>query len=168
MADSDITAPLLREILSYNPDTGNFTWKISPTPNVAAGTSAGSVEPNGYIRIRIFGRGYGAHRLAFLHVNGAWPSYLVDHIDGNQANNAISNLRDATASVNQQNRRVASAANKSNGLLGVSRAHTKRTRWIAKIRVNKKAIHLGYFDTPEEAHAAYITAKRALHEGCTI
>ena len=92
------------------------------------------------------------------------PAVRVDHIDGNRANNAIANLRDVTRSVNHQNLRRA-RSDSAHGFLGVSPFFGK---WKARITVNRVFQHLGVFDTPEEAHAAYLEAKRRLHVGCTI
>lgn len=90
----------------------------------------------------------------------------VDHIDGDKLNNRWSNLRVVTQAVNNQNLRSARVGSKS-GLIG---AHWNKQdkKWQAGIRINGKNVHLGKFDTPEEAHAAYIAKKREVHDGCTI
>lgn len=162
---STLTAARLRELLHYDPETGVFTWRVRTNSHVAAGSSAGSLDGCGYMRIGISGTSHQAHRLAWLHVHGRWPDGDIDHIDGNREKNRISNLRDVAHSVNQQNQRRAHSRNKSCGLLGVG-AH--RLRWRAQIMVDGKRLHLGTFDTPEQAHDAYISAKRLHHAGCTI
>lgn len=98
---------------------------------------------------------------------GVWPAEQVDHINGIRTDNAIKNLRLATNAFNCQNKRHAIGSNKSSGLLGVS-LDKRNNRWHAYINVNRKRRFLGYHDTPEKAHAAYVEAKRQIHPACTI
>lgn len=165
MAKSDLTAARLRELLNYDPETGLFVWRIRPSKKIAAGVAAGCLD-NGYIRIHIGQKTWMAHRLAWLHVHGTWPSADIDHINGNRSDNRIANLRDVSRSVNLQNKRHAQGASIS-GLLG---AHwfSPTQAWYSRIMIGRKSHHLGYFKTAELAHAAYLDAKRRLHEGCTI
>ncbi|WP_258129197.1 HNH endonuclease [Achromobacter anxifer] len=160
----DLTAEKVRELLDYDPSTGLLYWRKTRTGTALAGTLAGSPHPDGYVQIKIKDKPYLAHRLAWLITTGKWPTELIDHRDGDRTNNRLINLRDVSPSVNQENRRSAPVNNKT-GFLGVSR---KGKRWEAKIRANGKKISLGRFDTPEAAHAAYVSAKRVLHRGCTI
>lgn len=112
----------------------------------------------GYLTVRIFGRSYKAHRLAWLYMTGAWPALDVDHKNGVHDDNRWDNLREVTMSVNQQNQRKAQRGNVV-GLLGVS---AKRKKFSARIHLNGKTILLGVHDTPEMAHAAYLKAKREI------
>lgn len=165
MAKTDLTAERLRELLHYDPDTGVFRW-VAARPNCRSGEQAGCTRENGHVIICLDGKLYYAHRLAWLYVHGAWPSKLIDHINGNRSDNRIQNLRDVEPSVNAQNIRQAFKTNAS-GVLGASLF--KRTgRYVAMIRIDGKKRYLGYFDTAEEAHAAYLAAKRKHHQGCTI
>lgn len=161
-----ITQSQLHEMLNYDPQTGVFTWRTHPSKKVRirVGDVASSVSTAGYAVIKIFGKPYLAHRLAFLYMRGEWPKNQIDHIDGNRLNNRIENLRDVTAFVNMQNQRRA-LANNSCGVLGVTRVGN---RFQARIKTNRIKVHLGTFATPEEAHYAYLTAKRIRHEGCVI
>lgn len=113
--------------------------------------------------IGIDGKRYLAHRLAWFYVTGYWPE-LIDHVDGNRSNNAWSNLREANKLINQQNRHNESSFNET-GLLGAFRVGG---RFKSSIRYGGKSHHLGYFDTAEQAHAAYVSAKREHHVGCAI
>lgn len=106
-----------------------------------------------------------AHRLAWLYVYGEWPQHGLDHINGVRLDNRISNLRDVPQTINLENQRKAKGLTKS-GFLGVER--TRGGKWAARIVANGKRYGLGVFATPEAAHSAYVTAKRKLHEGCTI
>jgi hypothetical protein len=164
---SNITTTSRAEIaavLSYNAETGVFTWVANRGGGARTGDVAGTVKRGGYVQINVLARLCYAHRLAWLFATGSWPSGCIDHIDGNPSNNRIDNLRDVSAKENQQNQRRAHASNKSSGMLGVSMC--KQTgRWSAKISVANKTKNLGRFDTADAAHQAYISAKRALHTG---
>lgn len=151
----------LMDALSYKPETGEFHWKIS-RPGLYAGDLAGGISPQGYIRICVNQKSYKAHRLAWLFVHGEWPEFDVDHINQVKRDNRIANLRPATRSENMQNTTKARASNKSCGLLGVTWSKQK-SRWVASIWLNKKRKHIGLFDDPEKAHAAYVSAKREMH-----
>jgi hypothetical protein len=98
--------------------------------------------------------------------HGEWPAQQIDHINMNRTDNRIANLRSVSPRVNSENRRTAQSQNLV-GLRGVSwRDHCKK--WRSRITVHGVEHRLGQFDTAEDAHAAYLEAKRRLHEGCTI
>lgn len=151
---------LAKTLLTYDPLTGLFSH-LCKTAN---GLRAGSVDNEGYIRISLNKRYYRAHRLAWLLTFGEWPINEIDHIDGNKQNNRISNLRDVTNQGNQQNRMRPQSNNKC-GYLGVAMVDGK---YIAAIRHNGKTRRIGVFDTPIEAHQAYLGEKRKTHEMCTL
>lgn len=153
--------------LSYDSETGEFHWINRPSNRVRLGDVAGSANRHGYVQIRIDGRFYMAHRLAFLFKCGKWPTEDVDHIDGVKTNNRFDNLRLASDEINAQNLRTAKSSNKSSGVLGVY-YHRRARRWMSTIYVNGKHKYLGLFDTPEQAHQAYLNEKRIHHPGCTI
>jgi hypothetical protein len=104
------------------------------------------------------------HRAAWLYVHGKWPNGQIDHINGDRSDNRISNLRDVSHSVNQQNVHRPRRDNAS-GFLGVTR---QKNLWTSQVTVSGKTLHLGLFKTPEEAASAYLEAKRKHHTGCTI
>lgn len=164
MAKIDITAELIRERLNYDADTGVFTWRTSSRVPSKVGRVAGSHDVRGYLQLRIGGNVLKLHRLVWLHVYGEWPRGQIDHINGVRDDNRLSNLRVVTHAINCQNKRAPLPSNKS-GFLGVS---WHAGAWRATIVLNGKQYHLGRFKTPEEAHYAYLTAKRRLHEGCSI
>ena len=164
MAEKILSADYLRSVLNYNPLTGVFTRLVSTNSRVKVGDVAGCDNGKGYMVFSVLGRLYQAHRIAWLYMHGQWPDGNIDHIDGNPSNNAIANLRDVSQSVNMQNQRLAMSHNTS-GYLGVSR---NGKRWQAEIQSDGKRRPLGTHDTPVEAHAAYLEAKRRLHPGCTI
>ena len=176
--ESLLTAERLRAALEYSADTGVFTWRPRPRSdftclremnrwnNRYVGTVAGTDDGRGYVRIRVFGKFYRAHRLAWLHVHGAWPSDQVDHIDGDRRNNRLANLRDVSRAHNAQNIRRAPVTNQSTGVLGVQR-HVGGF-FVAKLQIDGRQKHLGSFPSIEEAQQAYIDAKRIHHPGNTL
>lgn len=161
-----LNAERLRELLHYDPDTGVFTRRIKTALSSRMGEIVGSVNQRGYLVTSIDHRLYRLHRLAWLYVHGLWPVAEIDHIDGNPKNNRIANLRDVSRPVNTQNMRRPTKRNTA-GFLGVS-WKKRQQRWVAQISVFGKTRFIGYFDSADAAHAAYLGAKRALHPGCTI
>lgn len=146
----------LKASISYDPATGLFTSLISRGA-VKAGKTLGKPDAYGYIRLCFEGRDYKAHRLAWFYMTGEWPSSGVDHRDCDRTNNRWANLRIASQSQNSANAPL-SKRNTS----GFKGAHFDRSRgrWAAHICVQRKQKHLGYFDTAEDAHAAYVAAAK--------
>lgn len=155
-----LTAGRLRELLHYDLETGIFTWRICLNSRVPVGTIVLGRRADGYVRIQIDGKRYLAHRLAWLHVTGAWPRAHIDHINCDPSDNRFSNLREATDAENGRNRGY--NINNTSGFKGVS--YNKRARkYVASIKVDGKQKHLGTFYTAEAAHEAYCAAARDLH-----
>lgn len=152
--------------LSYDAETGVFTWIASQSGRVKVGDVAGCDNGLGYLQIRYRDKNYRAHRLAWFITHGKWPDGDIDHINGKRSDNRIANLRDVSRSVNLQNQRKPRAGSKS-GFLGVG-WNKSRGKWMAYINIDGKVKYLGYFDDPAIAHEAYLTAKRSAHKGCTI
>lgn len=168
MADAILTAERLREVLHYDSETGAFTWNIALSNRAPVGTAAGSKSRHtGYTSISVDGALFRAHRLAWLYMTGEWPERFVDHINGDRSDNRWCNLRAADGTLNQQNLRAARGDTHS-GMLGVYRTDKKSSPWRASINIDGKDKHLGNFATKEDAHRAYLDAKRAEHQGCTI
>ena len=158
---SGLTFERLREVLRYEPETGRFFWieKPSESARCTVGDEAGCLEASGYIRIWIDGKRYVAQRLAWLYMTGEWPSHLVDHEDLDRANNSWTNLRAASNSENKANGRT--YKKRKDLPKGV---YTRRGKFGAQIVHNYKHYSLGSaFDTPEEAHAAYLRKAEELH-----
>lgn len=162
-----ISADELRATLSFDPATGRFIW-LRPygTKTKIGSVAGGRSKHQGYSVIWINKKSYRAHRLAWLYMTGAWPIGEIDHINGDRSDNRIANLRDVTAKQNQQNRRYARPDNVSS-LIGAGWI-ASRKKWRARICLDRRSIYLGYFDTKELAHDAYLQAKRNLHPTCTI
>ena len=155
----ELTADRLREVLSYDPETGIFLWKVT-TKRVSAGGVAGSLDVSGYHCMRLSGRMYRAHRLAWLYVHGKWPENEIDHINGVRSDNRISNLRDATTAENRQNH--ATRRDNTSTVPGVD-WHKGVQKWRVRIRVPGKRITVGFFKNIEDASAARARAKAELH-----
>lgn len=158
----NLTVHRLKEVLRYEPDTGDFTWLKRTGSRTKVGELAGSIKKNGYRYISVDGTSYLAHRLAWLYMTGRLPSDIIDHADTNPVNNRWCNLREATKSQNAQNQHKAQANNKSSRYLGVSYS-TRDKKWIANINLEGKRFFLGCFSTEEEARDAYISAKHKYH-----
>ncbi len=163
-----LTADRLRELLRYEPETGNFIRLVKTGGRYGAnvGTVAGTKTSEGRVFVSVQSKQYRAHRLAWLYMTGEWPKGEIDHINGEPSDNRWANLRDVSRRVNAQNLRRAHS-HSGTGLLGASWGSRDR-RFVARIKHQGKYVSLGGFDTAEEAHAAYVAAKRRLHEGCTI
>lgn len=138
----------LRATLRYDQETGVFH---RPT----TGAIAGSLHSNGYVYIKVAGRRYAAHRLAWLYVHGVWPEDQLDHINRRRGDNRIANLREATGVTNAANRNP--RADSKSGYLGVT-WYARSGKWQATTRKGGKTRHLGYFDTVAAARAAYLGA----------
>ena len=164
MSKPILSADRARELFSYNPETGELRWKVRRGPRAPKGGLAGHPSSNGYIRVKVDGVHQLVHRLVWLLRLGAWPKGVIDHRDGSKTNNIFGNLRDVTESTNQENRRT-HQANSGTGLLGAS---AEGDGYAARIQLKGRQLNLGTFDTPNQAHQAYLTAKRDLHAGCTI
>ena len=145
-----LTVEELGRIVDYDPVTGSFRWRERGKGRRA---HVGRYR-HGRLQIGIGYKRYFAHRLAWLYVYGRWP-FQIDHINGDPTDNRIANLRETTQQQNLWNSR-AKSHNKS-GLKGVS-WHKQRQVWRADIRAQGKKKHLGYFETKEAAHEAYVGA----------
>lgn len=159
-----ITNKTLKRTVNYDPKTGCFTRLIQTTSSAKAGERADRKHSKGYTVIVINGETYLSHRLAWKYMTGKFPRNHMDHKNGIRHDNKWSNLRVVTQTINNQNHRKSRSDNKL-GILGVC---FRYGAYRAQICVKKKVIHLGYFPTSQKASAAYVSAKRKLHPGCTI
>jgi hypothetical protein len=160
MAAPIVSIDRLRLVLSYDKTTGVFERLIKVNRNSVIGEEVGSVNRvNGYRYIRIDGRAYLHHRLAWFYVHGQWPDDQIDHIDGNRLNNSVVNLRPASSKQNRENREL-STSNKT-GYRGVFYRKDK-DKYRASVKHNGKSQHLGYFNTAEEAAVVAKNARARL------
>lgn len=154
----DITVDLLNELFTYDKETGKLYWKAK-AGNVKVGSEAGSDNGRGYLRAGINKKQHVVHRIIFLMHKGYYPEVL-DHIDGNTHNNRLENLRPASRSQNQHNRKI--GKNNTTGYKGVS-YHQRTNKFSATICHNYKYIWLGRYNTPEEADKVVRAAREELH-----
>ena len=150
----------LLQLLHYDPQTGLFTWLVQYNSRTTVGSVAGCLDDKGYRKIQLFGKQYYSGRLAWFYMAKQWPSCLIDHKDGDQANDAWSNLREATYGESTHNRYLPVGESR---LRGVRRVHSNPFKWEARIAVGYHRMSLGTFDSAEEAHAAYLVASENLH-----
>lgn len=151
---SELDSTRLHELVNYNPDTGLFTWKAKRR-GCAPSTPAGSRHPSGYLYLRLDGRLYAAHRLAWLYTHKVWPILPLDHINRCKSDNRIVNLREVTHTQNMQNKTF-----NTDRLLGARRRNGK---WTAELTLDGKAYRIGRYDSPEEAHLLYLCLKQLAH-----
>jgi len=154
-----LTVARLREVLDYDPNSGEFRWRIAVSRRVHIGGCAGSLREDGRVRIHVDGRTYRRSRLAWLWMTGEWPKGLVDHKDRDCGNDKWGNLREASCADNARN--VKNCGNKT-GKRGVKLV-TTTGKFTAQIRAGKAPHHLGTFETAEAAAAAYDHAARTHH-----
>jgi len=185
MADRQLPSiDLLRQLLRYDPETGRLFWRERPLAMFRdssygatatrsaewsakkwnsrhAGKEAFTADDGGgYRRGQIFGGLHRGHRVIWAVHFGVWPEHEIDHINGDKSDNRISNLRAATSSENAWNK--SAYVNNTSGFKGVA-WNEKAGKWAANIKVFGVQKHIGYFDTPDEAHKAYCSAAAADH-----
>jgi hypothetical protein len=142
MAEEILAQARLKELFSYDEETGIFRRKTTITHNAKKGSIAGTLNKKlGYVIISVDNNQYYLHRLVWLYVNGSFPSKQIDHINRDRSDNRICNLREVTSGQNKQNTNLR-IDNKS-GAKGVF-WYEPRKKWIAYIRLNGKRHSLGY------------------------
>lgn len=143
---------LLITLLRYEPSTGIFTWINKIGRRINIGDVAGSIDSRGRRIIVIFKKHYLAARLAWLYMTKDWPTTEVDHENRVCNDDKWKNLRLASRSQNTANKHY-----KRKTKLGLPQGVRKRgNRYSAECMVNKIPYKLGTFDTPSEAHNAYV------------
>ena len=150
-----LTQESLKELLSYDPETGEWFWLKCPRASFVR-KSAGWIDAYGYRRVKINGHTYICSRLAFLYMTGEMPKEEVDHIDRDPGNDRWANLREADRTGNCQNRSM--RRDNISGVIGVF-WNSQRGKW--QVQVNK--IHIGLFTDLEEAKAARLAAVQLMH-----
>lgn len=153
----------LYSTFSYDPDTGEFQWLRNVGQRGRIGEPAGGVwsdkSGKSYVVLTLNRQRYPAHCVAHLFMTGRWPAGEIDHRDGNGLNNRWLNLREGTKSQNQANARR--RRDNSSGYKGVS-LHAASGKFCARIQCRGRRINLGLYETPQEAHAAYVHAANSL------
>lgn len=171
----DLVPPeVLISLIEYDSKAGALFWKVRTTNTFCgkvkknqqecdkwnymnAGRRVGSVDRRGYRNVYVSGYCFREHRVAWAIYYGSWPNGQIDHINGVRDDNRISNLRCVTSHENSRNQKR-KTTNRS-GVTGVRRSRT-RGRWIAEIWHNWKPIHLGTFDSIDDAIKARKNAEK--------
>lgn len=173
MAKRQLPSPeVLRQLLRYEPETGQFFWKERGpewfsaeiyqkafNTRYAGAEALTGRDKFGYLSGSVQNCSVKAHRVAWAHFYGVWPACEVDHINGDKSDNRIDNLRDVTRSVNGRNLSVPVRTNGMPQGVWIDKRKLHRP-FRAKIEVSGKQIHLGGYATPNEAHAAYLAAAK--------
>ena len=144
-------AELLRQFFRYEPETGKLYRTRSPSwPHCR---EVKTVSKDGYMVVGFNYVQYKTHRLVWALHYGEWlgPGIQIDHIDGNQKNNKIDNLRAVSALQNCRNKKLSVVC--KSGISGVYWVE-KSKKWLSRINGGKRQIILGYFDHMEDAIAA--------------
>lgn len=153
----------VRKLLEYKPETGELFWRES-RGRVKKGARAGSpvarADGKTYWYIRVDDRKYLVHRIIWYITFGYWPTE-IDHINGDEQDNRLSNLRDVSHSINQQN--IISRKKLSKLPMGVKATPAKK--YQARIWIGGKHLYLGTFDSIDQASGAYKRAKKRYHRG---
>lgn len=150
-----LTQEELKKVLRYDEGTGLFERINKNYPPISQRT-----DRSGHLNIRVLGKVYKAHRLAWLYVYGVLPLSFLDHINGIANDNRIVNLREVSNAQNLQNQKLRKT--NTSGYKGVS-WRKARGKWEAQICVNSVTITIGLFDTPEEASKAYNDYAKRVH-----
>jgi len=146
----------LRGLFSYDPDTGHLTNLFTRSSRAVKGCRAGNLMGTGYRRVRVNGVEYGEHRLIWKLVYDEDPG-IINHLDHNRSNNALSNLENGDS----RNNNAHSAAKRNRLPVGVKQLSEEGklyNRYMARATVNGNRLYLGTYDTPEQAHQAYLEA----------
>lgn len=167
-------AAVLRQLLRYEPETWKLFWLPRPREMFKSENSfltwnsrfSGKeaftyVDHAGYKTGNILSVKNYAHRIIWTMENGGIPhGKHIDHINGDKTDNRMSNLRLATQAENNRNSCLRS--DNKIGVKGVSWL-SSRNKFVADICVNGARKRIGYFDTKEEAKAAYVFMAESLH-----
>jgi hypothetical protein len=140
----------LRDLFVWNTDTGEIRWKHLYGKRRAFV----SVQTQGYLYGKLNGKNLLAHRVLWALEHGAWPTEEIDHINQDKKDNRLCNLQQVSRVQNSRNKGL--YKNNTSGFAGVSR--TQRGNWCAYVVVDEKQLHLGVFNSAEEAREARASA----------
>jgi len=138
----------LKDYLSYNPLTGLLHWIKKPCRKISVGQEAGCLDKIlGYKKVGFLGKSFRYHKVCWYLYYGKWPEYEIDHVNRDKLDNRIENLRDVPRRENGQN---------TEGYNQGAYFNQSKSRWVAQISLDGKAVHLGYFNSEAEAQSAYL------------
>lgn len=155
---NNLSQEQLKSSLFYAPETGEFVWLKTRQLTRRRGKVAGSLRKRtGYVFLKLFGRSYAAHRVAWMYVYGDWPEKIIDHINGNRSDNKIANLRECSTSQNAMNRPANKNKNGGVKAKGVT-IHKASGKFQAAIVDGGEWKYLGLHETEGDAASAYDAA----------
>ena len=166
LVNGQLTAERLRQLMTYQPETGELHWIVRPSYCMREGDRVGGKNSTGYVTAKIDGKSYQVHRLVWLYVHGQWPKAEIDHINGEKSDNRIDNLRDVSRSQNMLNQHRPRKDNRV-GAHGVHR-RTANGLYRALIQKNGKRYYLGQFANVEDARRARAEAAQRLATGGAV
>jgi len=147
-----LTAEEARRLFDYDPDTGRLIWRVTLCNRAVSGRVASTKNDSGYLMVKVQGRAYRQHRVAWLIMTGSWPAEEIDHINGDRSDNRLCNLREATRVQNAQNTaRPRNATNDRRGVIW----HKRAKKWVAQISVDGITRYLGTYSDLEQASQVY-------------
>lgn len=154
-----ITVSELKELINYDPDTGEIRWKKG-RPGASSGNLAGTLKPSGYVIVLIKRKLYRAHRIAWFYMTGEFPTKEIDHINGNKSDNRFCNLRLADKTQNNWNKKV-----RKDSKVGIKNVlyFPNFKKYYVRINANKQKHQFGPFDTIEEAAKVAEAQRAVLH-----
>jgi hypothetical protein len=148
-----------RRIYAYDPDAKGLIWRGHKNPKrpwPPIGAVVGGDDGHGYRMCLVLGHKFKVHQVVWIMHYGEFPAKAIDHINGDRRDNRLENLRLADDQQNSQNMKTAKRS-----MEGVKKdKHSPKYR--AVVQHCGRKIHLGSFDTPEAANAAYIEGKRRI------
>lgn len=145
----------IKDLITYNPNTGQFYNLVDRNSRSRKGDILGSVSKyNGYTVLRFNNKIYRAHRLAWFFMTGSFPENDLDHINGDRSDNRFSNLREATRKENTRNTKYRGGASGYKGVFPSGK------NWRARITVDGKQINLGTFKNISDAVNSYDLAAK--------
>lgn len=156
-----IAPEALKASLNYDSETGNLYRISNRQGGFKIGALAGYKHHSGYIYIKVNGKTYAAHRLAWLFHYGEIPDGEIDHINCNKSDNRIINLRLSDRKGNVCN--VGLRKDNTSGVKGVS-WHRECGKWVAYVRHNGRKIYVGLFSELSDAADAVSEMRKSLHK----
>lgn len=156
-----LSAKRLRKLLSYDPETGIFRWKVTVCSRAVVGGVAGTFHLDRN-RIQVDGCRHIAADLAWLYMTGKWPSVLIDHADTDPSNDRFNNLREADFTLNNINKKI--RRDNTSGFKGVKRDPRLTVKpWQGMVSIKGARLSIGHFRTRREAGKAVREANAVIY-----
>lgn len=140
----------IRSLFDHDPQTGNLVWKVK-RGFAYPGLIAGTLDQGGFLKIHINRRPIAAHRLVWFWHHGTWPKFELLHLNGNKTDNRLENLADTPNRPCKLRERPRGAS----GFKGVVEQCGKFRARIQDFRLGGKLVHIGTYETAEEAEEGY-------------